>query len=166
MRNLSRRIGSTDYIITELFGGSVRFDEVPSYNEKKKLGKEYKSIEKGIQSIQSEHLKKFTRHVFTIEEVIKKNELKEFGFNYRIWEAIYSKNGDLKKTGFVVIITGDKLSDSQGWGLVKYCRGKKNIEEIQIENQMLMDVIDTTTYTPSQMFSLNHGMSMERYMST
>ena len=98
MKTNSRRIGQNDYIITELWGGGVRFTKLPHYSEvTNDKGVEYKSIEDGIREIQNNHFNKFKRYEYTIEEAIAKMD--EFAFNVRIWEKICKSNGEYKKTG-------------------------------------------------------------------
>jgi|TARA_B110000908_G_C9908141_1_gene294095 hypothetical protein len=168
MKTNSRRIGQNDYIITELWGGGVRFTKLPHYSEvTNDKGVEYKSIEDGIREIQNNHFNKFKRYEYTIEEAIAKMD--EFAFNVRIWEKICKSNGEYKKTGMVVVIATDNPLDEELNGYYEsfYCRSSKKASEINIEEYMKMNVIDTSDFNDSDMFSLNHnGMSMERWMST
>lgn len=171
MKTISRRIGQNDYIIKELWGGGVTFTKLPHYSDVTiEKGVEYKSIEDGIRQIQNTHLKTFKKYEFTIQEAIANEE--NFAFNVRIWEAIRKRNGEYKKTGMVVIIATEnplKEEDEQygsGYFSTIYVRSEKKASDIKIEELMKLNVIDTTDFTDSDMFHLNNGMSIERYMST
>ena len=169
MKSNTRRIGSTDYVINNyICSNEVEFCKISDYQGTMGKGVQYKSVEDGINSILRKDLKGYKRHVFTMEEAIQKYQAEEFAWNLRLWEYIHSSNGELKKTGFIVIISKEDIYDkeAQVYGKVAYCRSAKAKDEMQIGNKMLMKVIDTSDYTQSQMFHLNHGMSEERYMST
>ena len=171
MKNQSRRIGGTDYIITNYICSSeVKFMEVETYGGGT-VGEaaRYKSIEAGITAIQQENLKGYKKYVLTINEAIARDQVNEFNFGVRAWEYIKNNQGEYKKTGFLVIVTKEDpfTCDAPSiYGMVSYCRSQRAADEIKIDTAMLLDVVDTTEYGQSEMFYLNNGMSEERWMST
>jgi PDZ domain-containing secreted protein len=161
MKNQTFKIGGTDYEVRKYIGyNQVNFSKIPRVGEVKEEGQDYDSVEDGISQIVNESIKDYKKYVLTIEEA--KKQLK------RQYHGVLALEIGNKKSGYIVIISKidlDKMEYSSDYDMVKYCRGKKAAEEITIDC-MKPKVTETTNYTESQMFQLNHGMSWERYMST
>ena len=157
MKNKTFRIGQRDYEILELWDNSVRIDLVPRYGETKKMGKDFDTEKEAINSVCLEAIKGFKKYTLTIEKAL------EVAKNiFSLYHVI-----DGRKSGYIVILAKKdpmKLTNADECRYY-YCRGKKAAEEISVDSKLLPQVIETTNYSKSQMFQLNHGMSYERYMS-
>lgn len=160
MKNQTFRIGGTDYEVRKYAGShKVNFSKIPRVGEVKEEGQDYDSVDDGINHIVTESIKDYKKHVLTIDEA-REQYSKQYNCGLG-WEI------GRKKSGYIVIISKKELGEIEyhDYDMVKYCRGKKAVEEITIDC-MKPKVTETTNYDESQMFQLNHGMSWERYMST